>query len=173
MSNKWVRYGISVVAIILLQVLILAKFVPGWSVHIMVYPMLIIALPFNTKPIWLMLAGFLIGISVDAFTDTFGLHASAAVLVAYLRPELMKIISPREGYDMLLSPNVKDMGFRWYTLILLIALSVHHLWFFAFESFNLYDFGFILLKTVVSVVASILVALTIQFVFYKPSKTNL
>jgi hypothetical protein len=170
MQNNIVRYLISFVAIIMLQVLVLTKFAPGWSTHAMVYPMLIISLPFNMKPIWLMFIGLCLGLCVDAFTNTFGLHASAAVFLAYARPELMKLISPKDGYDYLLKPTIKDMGFKWYGLITLVLLAIHHLWFFIFESLNLYDFGFILLKTLLSVIVSWILIIAIQYIFYKATK---
>ena len=170
MQNNIIRYIISFIAIILLQVLVLNQFAPGWSAYAMIYPMLIVSLPFNMRPVWLMLIAFLVGFAVDSFSNTFGLHASAAVFLAYARPELMKIISPKEGYDFLLKPTIKDMGFKWYGLITFVLFTIHHLWFFIFESFNLYDFGFILLKTFLSVIVSWFLAIAIQFIFYKATK---
>lgn len=155
----------------IIQILFLTNFAPGWGIHVMIYPMLIIALPFDLKPVWLMLIALLLGFTIDAFNNTYGLHASSAVFIAYLRPTLMKFISPKDGYDTLLRPNIKDMGFKWYATILIILIALHHLWFFVFESFNLYDFGYILLKTVLSTVVSWFLSILLQYLFAKPSKT--
>lgn len=171
MNNNLVRNIIGFTGVLVIQILFLTNFAPGMGIHVMIYPMLIIALPFDLKPIWIMLIALVLGFTVDAFNNTFGLHASSAVFIAYLRPILMKFIAPKDGYDPLLRPNIKDMGFKWYAAILIILTALHHLWFFVFESFNLYDFGYILLKVLLSTIVSWFLSILLQLLFAKSSKT--
>lgn len=62
----------------------------------------------------LMIIAFVTGISVDFFMNTFGLHASAAVITAYFRPELFKLFSPRDGYESYRQPSAVDLGYKWF-----------------------------------------------------------
>ena len=41
---------------------------------------------------------------VDVFKSTPGMHASAMVVLGYSRPYLLKLIEPREGFDVLKLP---------------------------------------------------------------------
>ena len=62
------------------------------------YLFFIIALPLKI-PNWALLSvAFLSGLTIDVFTSTPGMHASACVTVAFIRPFLLELISPREGY---------------------------------------------------------------------------
>jgi hypothetical protein len=115
---------------------------------------------------------FLLGIIIDIFSNTYGLHASSLVMMAYFRPILFKFYGPREGYDPLKEPNVFDMGNRWFTLVFGILLLIHNFWFFLVESFQLNQFLFILQKTIFSTVPSFLICLLLQSFLIKKSKTK-
>ena len=47
----------------------------------------------------LMLLAFAMGLSVDVFCNTFGVNAAACVLLAFLRPWLIRICAPREEFE--------------------------------------------------------------------------
>src|SRR5690606_30576224 len=83
--------------VVLIQVLILNKITLRWwsqpigfPVFIpYIYPLFILLLPFET-PVWLLLIlGFTMGITMDMFMNTAGMHACATVLLAYLRTNVL------------------------------------------------------------------------------------
>jgi hypothetical protein len=129
-------------------------------------------LPFEMGVISLLGLAFLLGIIIDVFSNTYGLHASSLVMMAYFRPMLFKFYGPREGYDPLKEPNVFDMGNRWFTLVFGFLLLIHNFWFFLVESFQLNQFLFILQKTIFSTVPSFLICLLLQSFLIKKSKTK-
>jgi hypothetical protein len=111
------------------------------------------------------------GISIDAISNTYGLHASSLVLVAYLRPVLFKIFAPREGYDILKEGNIYEMGTRWFLYVFGLLLLIHHLWFFLLEIFRFNELLFVLRKTILSLPLSFLICLLIQtMVVTKPKE---
>jgi len=136
----------------------------------MIYPVMLLMLPFELGTILTILVAFLLGISVDAFSNTFGLNASAAMVIGYLRPFVLRIIRPRDGYDPVLLPSIHDMGKLWFLSYATILLFVHHLWFFAIEIFRFDQIGQILLKTIISLAFSLVLVILFQYIFYKPSK---
>jgi hypothetical protein len=138
----------------------------------MINPLFVMLLPFELGVISLMGLAFLLGIIIDIFSNTYGLHASSLVMMAYFRPILFKFYGPREGYDPLKEPNVFDMGNRWFTLVFGILLLIHNFWFFLVESFQLNQFLFILQKTIFSTVPSFLICLLLQSFLIKKSKTK-
>jgi hypothetical protein len=46
-----------------------------------------------------LITAFLLGITVDMFVDTPGVHTSASVFMAFVRPFVLRILAPRDGYE--------------------------------------------------------------------------
>lgn len=159
------------ILIVLIQGLVVNNI--QWSEYLnpMVYPIMILMLPFQLNAIITMFVALLLGLSVDAFSDAFGLHASAAVLIGYLRPSLMKYIRPKEGYDNNLLPTIQDMGAIWFLIYASIILIIHHLWFFSMEILRFDLILLILGKTILSFLFSLTLIILFQYIFYKPSKS--
>ena len=158
------------ILIVLAQGLVVNNIQISVYLNPMIYPIMILMLPFNLNTIVTMSVALLLGLSVDAFSDTFGLHASAAVMIGYLRPSLMKYIQPNEGYDNALLPTVHDMGIIWFLLYSSLLLFVHHLWFFSIEVLRFDLIWLILGKTFLSTIFSLALIVIFQYIFYKPSK---
>jgi hypothetical protein len=159
------------VIFVLAQGLIFGQLEFGAGIHPMIYPLFILMLPFDISPILLMIMAFITGISVDFFMNTFGLHASAAVLVAYIRPELYRLFAPRDGYDVLKEPTASEYGYKWFLYVSSIAITIHHVWFFLMEHFNWSDWLIVLEKTFLSVIVTLFIILVIQILFFKKHKT--
>lgn len=153
--------------ILLAQGLIFGQLEFSVGIHPMIYPLFIIMLPFDTRPIALMFLAFLLGIGVDFFMNTFGLHASAAVLTAYIRPELYRLFAPRDGYDVLMQPTAESLGYKWFIYVTGVSLFVHHLWFFLLEYFKWSEFFTIMRNTLLSGVTSLVILILIQIIFFK------
>ena len=136
-------------------------------IHIMITPLYIFLLPFERSVISLLLAALVLGLTVDATSNTFGLHTSSLLLFAYLRPVIFRVFSPRDGYDSLKAPSIFDMGNRWFISTFSILLLCHHLWFFTLEAFSLSETLIILQKTLLSSVISFVVCVILQTIFIK------
>jgi hypothetical protein len=170
MNNTWVKYGAYFILIVLIQGLVVNNLQISMYISPMIYPVMILMLPFELNVLISMLVAFVLGISVDAFSNTYGLHASAALVIGYLRPTLLNIIKPRDGYDPVLLPSIHDMGKLWFLTYAAVVRLVHHLWFFIVEELRFDQIGQILLKTIISLVFSLFFIILFQYIFYKPSK---
>ena len=126
-----------------------------------VYPMLIFVLPFTFNKHWLMVVGLVSGWVVDMFYNTPGLNASAAVLVAFLRPFALSLIAPRDGFDWVKPPGYFSMGANRFTVYVFVLLFIYHLWFFSLEVFKISYLHIIFLKAFFSsLLATVLVVIT-------------
>ena len=65
-------------------------------IHIMITPLYIFLLPFERSLISLLLAALVLGLTVDATSNTFGLHTSSLLLFAYIRPVIFRVFSLTE-----------------------------------------------------------------------------
>jgi hypothetical protein len=122
-------------------------------------------LPFET-PDWLvLLLAFVLGISIDMFSDTGGLHAASSVMMAFFRQPVLKLISPRDGYDEMQKPILQQFGFKWFFSYTGILVIVHHGFLFYLEVFRLTDFFSTLARVILSSLFTLLLILISQFFF--------
>jgi hypothetical protein len=168
--NEILKYIFWFVGLILAQTLIFGQIEFGLGLHIMIYPLFIILLPFDTKPIVLMLLAFGLGIILDSFSNTFGLHASASVILAYFRPELYRLFAPRDGYDLLMKPSIKDLGYRWFFSVSSILITLHHFWFFFLEYFKWSAWVTILQNTILSAIITLFIIMAVEILFTRKEK---
>lgn len=172
------RFGI----IILLQVLILNKITLRWwsepagfPVFIpYVYPLFILLLPFE-MPVWsLLITGFLLGISVDTFMNTAGMHAFATVLIAYLRTNVLSALLPRNLSEYAnQQPNIKNMGWMPFLVYSAFLIFLHQLTFYSIELWGFSNIGFLLLKVVASTITSMLFTLVYILLFTRQAPTRI
>lgn len=151
------------ILLVLLQALVLdhLDLANGWVVPYL-YVLFIIALPFDTPPWATLLMGFALGLAMDFFSSTPGMHASACVLMAWSRLFMLRILAPRDGYDHTKRPNVRDMGITWYATFAGLLILIHHLWLFFVEVYRFDDFLSTLLRALMSAAATLLLCLLAQ-----------
>ena len=154
----------------LFQVLVFNQLEFGYGIHMMVYPLFIMLLPFELGIISLLCLAFLMGFFVDIFSNTYGLHASSLLMMAYFRPRIFKMFSPIDGYDPIKEPTIFDMGIRWFLYTFGNLLLIHHFWYFLIEIFRFNEISSILIKTSLSVLFSFGLSIIIQQLLYKNVK---
>ena len=151
--------------IIMIQVLLLNKISLRWwsqpsgfPVFVpYVYPLFILLLPFET-PVWLLLMlGFAMGVTMDSFMNTAGMHACATVLIAYLRTNVLNALLPKNLVEYPnQSPSVKNMGWMPFLVYSVFLIIIHHAVFFSVELWSLSNISYLLLKIVASTGPSML-----------------
>lgn len=167
MINLIARNAGRFVLLVLFQVLVLNNVQFSGFVNPFMYVLFILLLPFET-PRWLLLvSGFLLGLSIDIFSNTLGLHASATLFMAFLRPYVLRIISPRDGYETGTYPRVFYYGITWFLQYAIILVFAHHLFLFYLEVFRLSEFFRTLLRVILSSSFSILIIGLSQYIVFR------
>ncbi|GAB2471730.1 rod shape-determining protein MreD [Hymenobacter qilianensis] len=164
-----VLHLILLVLYVLLHVLVASKLVLfdlGWCFF---YLGFLLFLPITAPIVVQLLLGFMVGITMDIFYDTGGVHAAAAVLVMYLRPWVLRLLTPRDGYDSDDAVNVHLMGWQWFLVYLILLVSIHHLAFFLLELGSFQIIGVTLIKVIVSTLFTGITLLIVQMLFF-PSR---
>jgi len=156
--------------ILLVQVLILKRI--GLSTHwlwqhgnIFLYPIIILLLPFRMTRHYVILLGFVIGLVIDMFYDTVGVHAFALTAMAYARGVLLTWLEPRGGYQLSMTPTNHIMGINWLMTYSAISIFIFCFLYFVGEIFTFVYLGQILLKTVITFFMSILVIMGYHLLF--------
>jgi hypothetical protein len=134
-------------------------------VHMLIYPLFILLLPLKTPRSLVIALGFLLGIGVDLFYNSPGVHASALVFTAYLRGLILRILAPYEGYNVEDSPTLVTMGFTWYISYIAITMILHIFFYFSVEAFSFVYFTEIALNTLFSYFATFIIILILDLIF--------
>jgi hypothetical protein len=154
----------------LLQILILNNLEIGWGIQFMPYPLFLFLLPIEMGVIYTLLVAFGMGMLIDSLSNTYGLHTSALLAFAYLKPIIFRLFSPRDGYESSVENTISSLGIGWFLRVYGILLLIHHLWFFLMEIFKLNDLLFTLQKTGLSFFFSFLLSLILQFLLISKSR---
>jgi hypothetical protein len=137
------------IVVVFLQVMLFSQLNIHPYINIYVYPMFILLLPFET-PRWLqMLLGLLIGVAVDVYLGTLGMHASAGLMIGYFRQPILSLITPR-GTEYEVTPNIFLQGISWFSLYTVIVVGIDLLWYFIIENWTFLNIGWLILKFIVS-----------------------
>lgn len=159
--------------LVLLQVLIVKNINLGRYFIFFPYILFLLLLPFNTpKPLTLILA-FVLGLTIDMFYDTQGMHAAACITMAFVRSFVLELFAPREGYDEQLKPTITYMGVGWFSSYALVLILIHHFVLFYIEAFTFHEFFRTLLRVIGSTVATFGFIYLMQFLFYRPNSNRL
>ena len=114
-------------------------------IEFLIYPLFILLLPIFTSRNALLAAGFCIGILVDLFYDSPGVHASAAVLTAFMRPRVLRRFEPGDGYEHK-TPTIRSLGLQWFAKYAAMLMGIHVLAYYSMEVFNVLKTGQVLLR---------------------------
>ncbi|HZX59928.1 MAG TPA: rod shape-determining protein MreD [Mucilaginibacter sp.] len=131
------------------------------------YIMFILLLPFETPNLLLFALSFLLGLTIDAFYDTPGLHAASCVLLAFVRILFISITVQKEGFDNEPEPTMSNMGFRWFFTYTLILTLFHHFFLFNLEVFRFSEIPYTLSRFVLSSIFTVFLMLLTGFLFYR------
>lgn len=170
--------GISIIAQVIyfliylvLQVVLMQNVVLFDVAFCFLYLGFLLLMPFETGTIRLMLTGLAMGLCVDIFYNSFGIHAAASVFIMYFRPYVVSAIAPRGGYETGMTPKLKIMGIEWFAAYSLILIFLHHLLLFFIEAGGFEMFLYTLLKVVASTLFTFVVILIIQYLFYSSRRS--
>ncbi|CAN5505024.1 rod shape-determining protein MreD [soil metagenome] len=152
-----------------IQVLVLNNMQLGGFINPYLYVMFLITLPVKIPNLLLLGIALATGLTVDMFQNTMGMHASACMLLAYLRPGWLKMIAPRDGYESDAAPSVKKSGFQWFIVYAGVLVLVHHLLLFYLEVFRFSEFFSTFIRVLLSSVVTLLLIIIAQYLMNKPS----
>ncbi|EKB47429.1 hypothetical protein [Cecembia lonarensis] len=152
---------------LIIQVLLLKNIVVFGLAFCFLYVLYILLLPLEMKTIPIMLVAFVLGMGVDLFYDTLGMHTASLLALAFLRNSWLKLLTPTGGYDENLQPSMLNMGFGWFTYYSLPLILLHHFIFFYIDQLgtNLFLAG--VQKVIASTIFVFVMSIIVQLMFYR------
>lgn len=157
---------------ILIQVYILHH-IP--SLHRFITPYLyflyILWLPFNMSRFSLMVIAFGLGLTLDYFLNSPGLHAAPCVLIAYIRPFLINLLISQEGAEQnYASPSIVSMGWAPYATYAFVLTLLHHGYLVFLEWMQFGSFLYFLGRVIATTGISLLLILITELLVFRKEK---
>ena len=170
MNRDVIRHIIRGILLLLFQVLILKRISSGsqwlWLyAEIFIYPLIVLLLPIRMSRHYVTIIGFLIGLVIDMFYDTVGVHAFALTAMGYARGIVLSYLEPRGGYQPTMSPTRHSMGINWLMAYTGILILLHVFLYFTAEIFTFVYIGKILMKTIITFLFSIMAIMGYHLLF--------
>ncbi len=152
----------AIVLYLFLQVFVVRNLVFFEVGFCFLYISVILFLP-NTVPVsGVLIIAFVVGLVIDIFSNTAGLHASACVLIAFLRSYILKILFPTRGLETELVISLEGLGTERFIRYIVIMTFTHHLYLFFIEAGTIQFF----LNTSLKVVSSVLFTSLVVFLMH-------
>lgn len=156
------------VLLLLLQVVICNHIDFLGYINPYIYIIFIFLFPVREDRLVLLFVSFLLGLTIDMFSDSGGVHAAAAVSLAYARPILLKSAFGMLYEHQSIKFSSTDIG----SLMTYISLGtiIHHTILFSLEIFNISNILLILKKTLFSSIFTIILSVLIIILFSRNRK---
>ncbi len=151
------------VVLVLLQVVVFNNINLFGYVNPYVYLFFILIYPFNKNRTLFIVVAFLLGLTVDMFMDSGGINAIACLVIAYIRPVVLRS-SFGISYEYNTIRLTETSGIERLTYVALMTVT-HHLVLFLLESFNMGLILSVLKKTLFSSIFTIVLCLSFIILF--------
>ncbi len=166
MERLGIKYFLMFIVLVAVQVLFLNQIQFSGFINPYIYILFIMLLPLNSPRYAVLLLAFAIGLAVDVFSNSLGMHTAAAVFIAYLRPIIIRAITNREE-ELSDYPSLAKTGFAWFTIYTTIMVVIHHIVLFYIEVFSFQNFFSTLYRVFLSSIFSIFVIVLSQFIIFR------
>ena len=147
--NKPFNMATLFIMLLFLQVFVLNNILFLDSINPYLYIVFVFLYPLKTNRVPFLFYSFLLGISVDFFSDSGGIHAFSTLSIAYIRLFFIRIYFRKIEADFSFF-KLKSESFGKvfnYTVTLTV---IHHLILFSFANFSFQNLSNVLLNTLFS-----------------------
>ncbi|MBO6605969.1 rod shape-determining protein MreD [Psychroserpens sp.] len=155
-------------ALIVAQVLIFNHINFAGTINPYPYILFILLYPVNNNRTLFIFMSFLLGLIVDIFSDSGGVHAAACVTIAYIRPAILKFAFGMIYEHQTIRFNNTEIGNRiiYFSFLILI----HHFLIFLLEIFNISRILMVFQKTLFSSIFTLILCILISTLFSKKQR---
>ena len=150
----WTKQIGRYIVIMLLQVLLFNQLQLWGACHPYVYILCLLMMPISLPHSVDMLIGAGVGIIMDIFCNSLGVHTASCILIMFIRPYLIgAIVNDKDRLNEQIS--LRSIGMEAMIKYVVILVIIHHLTVFSLAAWSWHHIGFILLETIVSSIVTI------------------
>ncbi|MCM1150818.1 MAG: rod shape-determining protein MreD [Alistipes sp.] len=143
-------YSLLFLITVLLQIFLFDNLSVSIYLNPLIYIAFVLLLPVDAVPVAVLLAGLLMGATMDFLMGTAGINTIATLLLAFVRQPLLSSLYGRDDLRDGGIPSPERLGHHVFLKYLIVLVLVHHTLFFVLEALSWSH----LLRTAVRIVAS-------------------
>ncbi|MEI6866468.1 rod shape-determining protein MreD [Flavicella sp.] len=171
MTRETIIIAFRFIFLVLVQTLILNNIYFFDYINPNLYILFIFLYPLGVKRTNFLIVSFLLGLSIDLFSNSGGINAAATVAIAYLRLPILKLLINSQDVDLKLFKLHKESFFRVLTYISILTFT-HHFVLIGLEYSSIKEIGAILHKTITTSLFTIFLCTLSIYLFSKNKTTN-
>lgn len=134
-------------------------------VQLIFYPLFVVLLPIKMKTVQSMLLAFSMGLAIDFFYSSIGIHAAALVFTAYIKPFVIHQLQIQPTTSARRGIRIIGVELPMFIRLMTILMVIHNLVYFVLLAFSFSNFFHTLLLTFFSTIASLLLMLMYLLIF--------
>jgi rod shape-determining protein MreD len=127
----------------------------------LLYLYVIVKIPANISRSPTILISFFLGLVMDIFSNTLGMHTAACTLAGMFREPIMYAFSGKELLEES-SPSYRTLGINGFIKYVSLIVAIHHIALFSIESISFFDPVFLLLRIIASVILTMLLIFIVE-----------
>lgn len=162
--NKTIYISLLFIFLLFLQVFILNNILYLGYVNPYLYIAFVFLYPLRENRFPFLILAFLLGLFVDFFSNSGGVHAFSIVLIAYFRIYLIHSIFKKNAQDyQLFNLRLESFGnvFNYITILTIL----HHFILFTLINFSFQNFTHVILNTLLSSVFTLILFFLGNYIF--------
>jgi rod shape-determining protein MreD len=154
-----------------LQVLVLNNVFFWGYINPYGYILFLLLLPIGMSKSRVLILAFILGLTVDSFQNSFGIHAFACVLLGYYRLKLLEYLIPqlKNKKQDNLEFSIQEFGIQACLIYTSCMVFLHHFTIFSLEVFRLDVIG-VLSRTISSGIVTTALLIILQFLLFRNIK---
>lgn len=162
----WTKQIGRYIVVMLLQVLLFDQLQLLGVCHPYIYVLCLLMMPITLPHSADMIIGAAVGIAMDIFCNSLGVHMAACILLMFLRPYILgTIVSDKDRLNEQI--NLRTIGMEALIKYVVILVVIHHLTVFMLAAWSWSHIGFVLIETVVSSFITGLIVIGYNALIYK------
>ncbi len=162
----WTKQIGRYILVMMLQVLLFNQLQLWGACHPYIYILCLLMMPITLPHSVDMLIGAGVGLVMDIFCNSLGVHTAACILLMYVRPYLIGVlVNDKDRLNEQIS--LRAIGMEALLKYVVILVVLHHLTVFMLAAWSWTHIGFVLLETLVSSVLTILIILGYNTLRYR------
>jgi rod shape-determining protein MreD len=166
MNNLALTNTFRFIILVLLQVAVFNHVNLFGFINPLIYIAWIFLFPIRKNISLFLILSFLLGLSIDFFSDSGGINAAATLFIAYIRLPILKIILKKSGFDYLLF-NLRTISFSKAFAFISILTIIHHFIVFSLAYFSFQDIIAIISNTLLTSIFTIILIILGITIFTK------
>lgn len=162
----WTKQIGRYIVVMILQVLLFDQLQLLGVCHPYIYILCLLMMPITLSHSADMIIGAVVGLIMDIFCNSLGVHTAACIFIMFIRPYLIgAIVNDKDRLNEQIS--LRALGMEALLRYVVILVVVHHLIVFLLAAWSWAHIGFVLAETIVSSLITISVIIGYNALRYR------